>query len=478
MARSRRSRERLSAAEARRVALAAQGFADGRAGRSRTAARCARVLGQRRPAPDRLGQRPRARPLPAAVRAARAVPARARRPRGVVRAAAAVRVLGSRGVAAARWPRSRCCAGACSAPHDDAWGGMRRVAQRAPGAGASAVLGEVAERGPIAASELEEERPRRGRSRGGAGRTPSARSSSCSGPGQITSARRRRLRAPLRPARAGAAARGGRRADARAGGRPARAGPDRGALARRGRRARPARLLPAAAGRDARRAWPSWWRPASCCRWRSRAGARRPTSGTETSVPRRVRRPRPDRPVRLADLGALARGAAVRLPLPDRDLRARRPSGCTATTCCRSCSATGWSRGWTSRPTARPACCACRPRTPEPDAPREDRGRAGGGAAPDGRLARASSESRSVTAATWRRRSSGMPISAGVRGREPPAAIEAPLEMHAAHQVRHRHGLGRHLVVPVLLGGRQPACRPWLARPSRPSSPGTGCRRC
>src|SRR5215213_9311767 len=33
MARSRRSRERLSAAEARRVALAAQGFADGRPGR-------------------------------------------------------------------------------------------------------------------------------------------------------------------------------------------------------------------------------------------------------------------------------------------------------------------------------------------------------------------------------------------------------------------------------------------------------------
>ena len=42
----------------------------------------------------------------------------------------------------------------------------------------------------------------------------------------------------------------------------------------------------------------------------------------------------------------------------------RRPSGCTATTCCRSCSATSWSRGSTSRPTGRPACCGCRRRTP------------------------------------------------------------------------------------------------------------------
>ena len=40
-----------------------------------------------------------------------------------------------------------------------------------------------------------------------------------------------------------------------------------------------------------------------------------------------------------------------------------RPSGCTATTCCRSCSATSWSRGSTSRPTGRPACCGCRPPT-------------------------------------------------------------------------------------------------------------------
>ena len=64
MAGSRRSRERLSAAEARRVALAAQGFAvprpadpDGRALR--------RVIAPRRPGPDRLGQRPGTRPLPA-----------------------------------------------------------------------------------------------------------------------------------------------------------------------------------------------------------------------------------------------------------------------------------------------------------------------------------------------------------------------------------------------------------------------------
>ena len=61
-----------------------------------------------------------------------------------------------------------------------------------------------------------------------------------------------------------------------------------------------------------------------------------------------ARRPRPGRtpgrcsPVRLADLVPGPDRAAVRLPLPDRDLHAGAASGCTATTCCRSCSATGW----------------------------------------------------------------------------------------------------------------------------------------
>jgi uncharacterized protein len=45
--------------------------------------------------------------------------------------------------------------------HDDAWGSMRRVAQERPEL-VERVLAEVAERGPIAASEVEEEGPRRG----------------------------------------------------------------------------------------------------------------------------------------------------------------------------------------------------------------------------------------------------------------------------------------------------------------------------
>jgi uncharacterized protein len=45
--------------------------------------------------------------------------------------------------------------------HDDAWGSMRRVAQERPEL-VERVLAAVAERGPIAASEVEEEGPRRG----------------------------------------------------------------------------------------------------------------------------------------------------------------------------------------------------------------------------------------------------------------------------------------------------------------------------
>ena len=89
------------------------------------------------------------------------------------------------------------------------------------------------------------------------------------------------VRAPLRRARAGAAA-GGRR-----GTRPhrrrglRRADPDRRAGARRRDRAVPARLLPAASRTTPRPRSPRWSTPASCCRSRSRAGAaRRTCTGT------------------------------------------------------------------------------------------------------------------------------------------------------------------------------------------------------
>ena len=108
------------------------------------------------------------------------------------------------------------------------------------------------------------------------------------------------------------------------------------------------------------RPWPNWWRRGRCARSRWRAGSRRPTCYAEANIPRRVVGGHADQPVRPADLGAQPDRAAVRLPLPHRDLHRRLPSGCTATTCCRSCSAIGWWPGSTSRPTARPACCWCR----------------------------------------------------------------------------------------------------------------------
>ncbi len=52
-------------------------------------------------------------------------------------------------------------------------------------------------------------------------------------------------------------------------------------------------------------------------------------------------------PVRPGGVGARAHRADLRLPLPHRDLHPGGEARPTATTCCRSCSATGSSRGWT-----------------------------------------------------------------------------------------------------------------------------------
>ena len=118
----------------------------------------------------------------------------------------------------------------------------------------------------------------------------------------------------------------------RAGGRrQARAGRARRPPARGGHRRRPGRLLSHAGGRDT-----------FCCR---RSGCRRhPRTGgggrlAGAGLPARRDAPAAPAgrrgavvPVRPADLVPPADRAFVRLPLPDRDLHARRTSGSTATT--------------------------------------------------------------------------------------------------------------------------------------------------
>ena len=183
----------------------------------------------------------------------------------------------------------------------------------------------------------------------GASASPAA-SAARSGCGTSSSAacRRAPAAAARRPRRRGRRARGGaaRRADARRGARRARA------------RALPAPPLRPAA-RDAGRA-----------RRRGPAGA-----GRRSRAARRVvrRRRGPRAPARPGAGHAHDRAVALRQPaLRPGAQRAscsastiasrstsRRRSAAGATTCCRSCTASGSSRAPTCRWTARPACCAC-----------------------------------------------------------------------------------------------------------------------
>ena len=163
----------------------------------------------------------------------------------------------------------------------------------------------------------------------------------------------------LRPARAGAAR---RRAGARRRRRSRRPTASSSAGPRGRTASRPPsclrRLLPDAAPADAGDRAPGRDRRPRRG-GRAAPGADRGLEAAGLPPPRRPaaapgRRPGAAQPVRPGGVGAGAHRAALRLPLPDRDLRARPTSGCTATTCCRSCSATGSSAGSTSRPTGQP----------------------------------------------------------------------------------------------------------------------------
>jgi uncharacterized protein len=154
---SRNRREGLSAAEARRVALASQGFADGRPGRpDGTALR--RVLkqvgllqidsvnvlarGHYLTLFGRLGPYP----IELVDKAAWYAPRRLFEYWGHEASLLPVATQ-----PLFRWRMQRA--------HDDAWGGMRRVARERPDL-VERILATVAERGPIAASEVEEDAPR------------------------------------------------------------------------------------------------------------------------------------------------------------------------------------------------------------------------------------------------------------------------------------------------------------------------------
>jgi uncharacterized protein len=159
MARSRRGRERLSAAEARRIALAAQGFADGRPAQPGGHA-LRRVLkqvgllqidsvnvlarGHYLTLFGRLGPYP----LELVDKAAWYAPRRLFEYWGHEASLLPVAIQ-----PLLRWRMQRA--------HDDAWGSMRRVAQERPDL-VERVLAEVGERGPMAASEMEEVGSRRG----------------------------------------------------------------------------------------------------------------------------------------------------------------------------------------------------------------------------------------------------------------------------------------------------------------------------
>jgi uncharacterized protein YcaQ len=151
-----RTRTRLSAGEARRLALAAQGFAEPRRAGGRAIGRLfdrvglvqidsVNVLSRAHYLPGfaRLGPYPRE----SLDRAAHYAPRRLFEYWGHEASLLPVELH-----PLLRWRMERA--------HDEAWGGMRRVAKETPKL-LQGVLEQVRERGPIAARDLEQERPRR-----------------------------------------------------------------------------------------------------------------------------------------------------------------------------------------------------------------------------------------------------------------------------------------------------------------------------
>ena len=121
------------------------------------------------------------------------------------------------------------------------WKGVARFVQRASRFRRS---GLPRGRGARADRRLRFRSGKRGSAAGGAGAKPNTRWNACSGPAASPPPTRRELRAALRPARTGAAESGAGAADAGDGGRASRIAAHRAARAGRGDRQRPARLFP------------------------------------------------------------------------------------------------------------------------------------------------------------------------------------------------------------------------------------------
>ena len=372
-----RRRERLSAAEARRVALAAQGFAEPPLGREAAPARCA----------ARMVERVGLLQIDSVnVLAARALPARLQPPRRLRhrRCSTALSHYAPRRLFE-YWGHEASLLPVALQPHaaladgpradDDAWGGMRRVAARAAGARRAGARDGPRARADRRARELPTHDAPRATTGPWWDWSDVKRALEFlfwSGRGHVGARRRGFERLYDLPERVlpaevlDAPTPADRRGPARAGARSPRArwaSPPSATCATTSgcrpprRKARVAELVEAGEllpgrGRGLER--------------------RRPTCDPAARVPRARATPR----ALVGPFDSLiweraARRAAVRLPLPDRDLRARRRSACTATTCCRSCSATGSSRGSTSRPTAQAGVLRVQAAHAEPDAPPE-----------------------------------------------------------------------------------------------------------
>ena len=351
--------------------------------------------------PDRLGQRARAQPGAAAVRPPRAAPAHDARRRH--RRRRAVRVLGPHGGASCPSAQHRLFRWRMDAGHQ--WTAIDRLAPAPP---------ELPRRGARPGPRRRSDHRRRPRASGSARRAAwwdwddgKIALEHLFHHGAASPSRRRRsdfarlydLPERVLPASV-LAAPTPTEAEARK---------ELLALAARslgvGHARRPHRLPPPGATRRASRSSPSSSRRACCVRRPSRAGSKPAYVHRDADVPRAVDGPGAAQPVRLAGLEPRAHRAAVRLPLPHRDLHAAAEAGLRllrAAVPARRRSSSGAS---TSRPTGPPGCCACRGPTPSrastgPAWPRQPRRRA----ALDGRLARARRGSRRPAAATWRRR--------------------------------------------------------------------------